>query len=111
MNKELKNIIDVEYYKKIGKRFLFSCFFMVAFFFLWPWITLLIVIFQFGCLIIMKQHIQPLQSLSNKFAIYTYRVLRYLFLCENQPPFPFNNLPEEIEPPEETVLFDEGPNS
>ncbi len=111
MNIELKNLIDVEFYKKIGKRFIFSLLFMVAFFFLLPWIVLGFFIFQFGCLFIMKQHIEPVRRFSNKFAIYTYRLLRYLFLCENQPPFPFNNLPEEIELPEETVLFDEGPNS
>ncbi len=111
MNNELKNLIDVEYYKKIGKRFLFSCLFMAAFFFLLPWIALLFFIFQFGCLFIMKQHIEPVRSLSNKLAIYTYKLMRYLLLCENKPPFPFNNLPEEIEPPEETILFDEGPNS
>ena len=111
MNNDLKNMIDVEYYKKIGKRFVFSLLFMVAFFFLLPWIALVIFIFQFGCLFIMKQHIEPVRSLSNKLAIYTYRLMRYLLLCDNLPPFPFNNLPEEIEPPEDTVLFDEGPNS
>ena len=111
MKNELKNIIDVEYYKKIGKRFIFSLLFMVAFFFLLPWMALVIFIFQFGCLFIMKQHIEPVRSLSNKLAIYTYKLMRYLFLCENQRPFPFNNLPEEIEPPEDTVLFDEGQNS
>jgi len=96
--------------KDIGIRFAYSVIFLIIFEVLKLMIQL-IVLFQFAYLFITKQYSHPMRTFSNKIAVYTYKVMRYLSLCENIRPFPFNNLPVEIEAAEDTVRFDQSPNT
>jgi hypothetical protein len=45
------------------------------------------------------------RKFANQAAAYGYRVMRYLTLNENVRPFPFQDFPQELEPPEEGVVF------
>ena len=93
--------------KEIGIRFAYSVIFLIIFEVL-KLLIQLIVLFQFAYLFITKQYSHPMRAFSNKIAVYTYKVMRYLSLCENLRPFPFNNLPTEIEAAEDPVRFDDG---
>jgi hypothetical protein len=61
---------------------------------------------QYAILLITLSHSEPLRSFSNKAAAYAYRLIRYVTLNENRRPFPFSDLPPEMESPEYTVKFD-----
>lgn len=57
----------------------------------------LIMLFQFGHLLITKRASQPVLKFSNRLNFYGYRLMRYVSLCENQRPFPFGPYPGETE--------------
>jgi hypothetical protein len=61
---------------------------------------------QYAILLITLKHSEPLRSFSNKAAAYAYKLMRYITLNENQRPFPFSDLPPEMEAPEDSVRFD-----
>ncbi len=61
---------------------------------------------QYVILLITRSYSEPLRKFSNQAATFSYRIIRYITLNENQRPFPFSDFPPVIEPPEEPVRFD-----
>lgn len=57
----------------------------------------LVMLFQFFHLIITKTVSQPVLGFSNRLNYYSYRLMRYVTLCENPRPFPFGPYPKESE--------------
>ncbi len=90
--------------KHIAIRFLYTLFFLIIFEIL-KTILQVTVLFQYISLFITRNHNEPIRGFSNKVWIYAYRVMRYATLNENTRPFPFTDLPEEMEPSEPEVLF------
>lgn len=70
--------------------------------------VVLLVLFQYGQLLVLKKRNDHVRKLSNRLAWYAYRALRYGTLNENTRPFPFNAPPKakDIEPPSRTVRYD-----
>jgi len=68
-------------------------------------LVLLTTLFQFALLPITLQHSEPLRSFANRVISYEYRIWRYFSLNSSQRPFPFAELPPEVEPPEAEVSF------
>ncbi len=91
--------------KKIIIRLLYTILFFIVFEIL-KLIIQVFVLFQYVYLLISKTYSNPVRNFTNKVSIYAYKVLRYVTLNENEKPYPFNELPEEIEKPEEEVLFE-----
>lgn len=61
---------------------------------------------QYAILLITLSHSEPLRNFSNRAAAYAYKLIRYVTLNENRRPFPFSDLPPEMEAPEHSVRFD-----
>ncbi len=91
--------------KQIGIRLLYTILFLVIL-----GIVLVIVkvavIFQFIYFFGTRKSNESVRQFSNKISTYGYRILRYITLNENQRPFPFTDLPPELEPSEEQISFD-----
>lgn len=49
-------------------------------------------------LITRRRPARTVRDVSNKLAVYYYRILRYLTYNESAPPFPFADLPDALEP-------------
>jgi hypothetical protein len=84
--------------QQIAIRFLYS----LLFIFIHQFVKVLVVlttIFQFIYLLIAMETCEPIRRLANKLTTFAYRTLRYLTLNENVKPFPFQEFPEELEPP------------
>jgi hypothetical protein len=84
--------------QQIGIRFLYS----LLFIFIHQFVKMLVVlttIFQFVYLLITMEPCEPIRRLANKLSTFAYRTMRYLTLNENQKPFPFQEFPDELEPP------------
>jgi hypothetical protein len=84
--------------QQVGIRFLYS----LLFIFIHQFVKMLIVlttIFQFVYLLITMETCEPIRRLANKLSTFAYRTLRYLTLNENLKPFPFQEFPDELEPP------------
>ncbi len=64
------------------------------------------VLFQYVYLLITRTYSRPLINFSNKLAVYAYRIIRYTTLNDHLKPFPFQEFPAEMEPPQEPVRFD-----
>ncbi|MDD2901094.1 MAG: DUF4389 domain-containing protein [Syntrophales bacterium] len=62
-------------------------------------------LFQYVYLLITLQHSEPVRVFANKVISYGYRVWRFISLNENLRPFPFTEIPGEMELPEEEVTF------
>lgn len=62
-------------------------------------------LFQYVYLFITLQHSEPVRVFANKVIGFGYRVWRFISLNENQRPFPFTELPGEMEAPEGEVKF------
>jgi len=90
--------------KHIAIRLLFSILFLFVFGIL-ETIIWLIVLFQYIMLFITRKPNLPVRNFSNQLITYAYRVMRYLTLNENTRPFPFNDFPAAIDPPEDPVTF------
>ena len=88
--------------KNIAIRMCYTIFFLIVFEIL-KLIVQACVLFQYVHLFITKKTNIPIRKFSNKVATYAYRVMRYLTLNENGRPFPFQDFPEEMEPPEESA--------
>jgi hypothetical protein len=101
MNELLENGISR---KAIAIRLLYTILYLVIFEVL-KILVQLVAVFQYIYLLITKNYSERLRVFSNKLAVYTYRVIRYMTLNENPPPFPFNDFPEEIETSEPSVKF------
>jgi len=63
-------------------------------------------VFQFIYLFSTREVNESVRQFTNRLSAYGYRVFRYITLNENQRPFPFNDLPQELEPSEEQITFD-----
>jgi hypothetical protein len=63
-------------------------------------------VFQYVVLLITLKPNEPVRRFANQVAAYGYRVMRYLTLNDNLRPFPFSELPQDIEPPVSEVKFD-----
>ena len=91
--------------KQIGIRLLYTILFLVIL-----GIVLVIVkvavIFQFIYFFSTRKSNESVRKFSNTISTYGYRILRYITLNENQRPFPFTDLPPQLEPPEEQITFD-----
>jgi len=66
----------------------------------------LAVVFQYIFALITLRPSEPVRGFANQLAAYGYRVMRYLTLNDNVRPFPFSELPQDIEPPVSEVKFD-----
>lgn len=68
---------------------------------------ILLVLFQFGHLLILAKRNDHVRKVSNRLSWYAYRLLRFATLNENGRPFPFGPLPADgdIEPPSRSVHF------
>jgi hypothetical protein len=62
-------------------------------------------LFQYVYLLITMQHSEPLRVFANKVIAYGYHVWRFISLNDNRRPFPFTELPGEMESPEAEVKF------
>ena len=91
--------------KKIGIRFLYTLLFVIVFEIL-KTIIQLTILFQYVYLFISKKYSNRVRSFSNKITAYAYKVMRYICLNDNIRPFPFMDLPAEMEQPEDIVSFD-----
>jgi hypothetical protein len=85
--------------KAIAVRLLYTILYLVIFEVLKVLIQMTVV-FQYVYLFITKKYSERLRVFTNKVASYAYRVMRYITLNENRQPFPFNDFPNELEPPE-----------
>jgi hypothetical protein len=65
----------------------------------------LTVLVQYLLLLTVKGYSPALRGWSNNLSAYAYRLIRYLSLTENQPPFPFAAFPERLETIEDQVRF------
>jgi len=90
---------------KIVIRLIFTLIFLVILS-LMHFIIQVLTLLQFIILLINKSYSEPLRSFSNKAAAYVYRLIRYVTLNENIRPFPFAELPGEIESPVDSASFD-----
>lgn len=90
--------------KRILVRLLYTVFFLIIFEIIKTTVQIC-VLFQYLYLFIAKSHSEPVKRFSNKAAAYAYRVLRYVTLNENMRPFPFDDFPAELDPPELETHF------
>ncbi len=90
---------------QIAFRLLYTVLFLIVFEVL-KLVLYVTVLFQYVYLFITRKYSQPLKSFSNKLAAYAYRIIRYTTLNEHVKPFPFQEFPPEMDPPEEPVRFD-----
>ena len=90
--------------KQIAIRLLYTLLFMVALELVKMAVNLA-VLFQYLFLFITRTHSEPVRNFGNQAAAYGYRLMRYLTLNENQRPFPFQEFPQKLEPPEDKVTF------
>jgi Domain of unknown function (DUF4389) len=63
-------------------------------------------IFQYIFALITLKPSEPVRRFANQVAAYGYRVMRYLTLNDSVRPFPFSELPGEMDPPVSEVRFD-----
>lgn len=91
--------------KKIVIRLLYTVLFFIIFEIL-KMIIQVSVLFQYVYLLISKTYSDPVRNFTNKVTVYAYKVLRYVALNENKKPYPFQDFPQEMEPPEAEVLFE-----
>ena len=91
--------------KNIAIRLLYTLLFSIAFGILHMLINLSIV-FQYILLFITGSASEPVRRFTNQLAAYTYKVVRYVTLNDNDRPFPFSNFPQDLEPPAGEVRFD-----
>lgn len=91
--------------KQIGIRLLYTILFL---FILGIVIIIvkLVIFFQFIYFFITRKPNESVRQFSNKISTYGYRIFRYITLNESQRPFPFTDLPPELEPSEEQITFD-----
>ncbi|MCE5334163.1 MAG: DUF4389 domain-containing protein [Desulfobacteraceae bacterium] len=90
---------------KIAMRFLFTliCMVLLHAVYLVIQVTTLI---QYAILLLTRSASEPLRRFANRAISYSYRLMRYVTLNENTRPFPFAELPQEMESPEDPVRFD-----
>ena len=90
--------------KRIAIRLLYTILYVVVLEIL-KLIVQAVVVFQYIYLLVTRRTNEPVRRFGNKLAAYTYRVMRYATVAENALPFPFNDFPREVEPPEDPAVF------
>lgn len=90
--------------KRIAIRLLYTIFYLVVLEIL-KLVLQVAVVFQYIHLLITRRTSEPVRGFGNKLATYAYRIMRYAAVAENPLPFPFNDFPKEIEPPDEPPVF------
>ena len=100
-----KEQIPVVSGKQIGIRLLYTILFLVIFGMV-IFIVKFLVVFQFIYFFITRKPNESVRQFSNKISTYGYRIFRYITLNESQRPFPFTDLPSELEPSEGQIVFD-----
>jgi len=91
--------------KKIGTRLIFTLLFVVILSVMHFTIQMIALV-QYVILLITRSYSEPLRSLSNRAAVYVYRLIQYITLNDNVRPFPFTDFPPAMEIPEESARFD-----
>jgi membrane peptidoglycan carboxypeptidase len=91
--------------KQIGIRLLYTILFLFILAIVIV-IVKLVIFFQFIYFFITLNPNESVRQFSNKISAYGYRIFRYITLNESQRPFPFTDLPPELEPSEEKITFD-----
>ena len=91
--------------KQIGIRLLYTILFLVILGIVIVMVKIA-VIFQFIYFFTTQKPNESVRQFSNKISTYGYRIFRYITLNENQRPFPFTDLPPEMEQSEEQIIFD-----
>ena len=66
--------------------------------------VLVLTVLQGVFLLILTQPNAAIKSLSHRMAVYIYKMIRYIVLCESVKPYPFGPIPQEIEPADEVDL-------
>ena len=100
-----KEQIPVVSRKQIGIRLLYTILFLVILGIVMV-IVKVTVVFQFIYFFSTRKPNESVRQFSNKISTYGYRIFRYITLNESQRPFPFTDLPPELEPSEEQIIFD-----
>ncbi|OIP90726.1 MAG: hypothetical protein AUK55_12330 [Syntrophobacteraceae bacterium CG2_30_61_12] len=90
---------------QIGIRLLYTLFYLLVFELLKTTVQLC-TLFQYGHLLIVRGANDPVRNFSNRVIAYAYQVMRFITLNGNERPFPFTDLPPELEPPAARVHFD-----
>ena len=90
---------------KIGIRLIFTLLFLLILS-LMHFIIQVATLIQYFILLITKSYSEPLRSFSNRAAVYVYRLIRYVTLNDNARPFPFHELPKEMDSPVDSAEFD-----
>jgi len=91
--------------KQVATRALYTIFFMFVFEVAKAIIQLTVVL-QFLYLFAAKTHSEPLRDFCSKLSVYVYRVIRYLTLNDNTQPFPFSDVPKEMDLPVQSIKFE-----
>jgi D-alanyl-lipoteichoic acid acyltransferase DltB (MBOAT superfamily) len=91
--------------KRVGVRLLYTILFLIILHVVKTIISL-IALFQFVYLLLALKYSEPGRQFSNRLSVYQYQVMRYLTLCDNQRPFPFQEFPGELEATAPEVTFD-----
>jgi hypothetical protein len=91
--------------KQIGIRLLYTILFLVILVIVFA-IVKVVVVFQFIYLFSTRKPNESVRKFSNKMSTYGYRIFRYITLNESQRPFPFTDLPPELEPSDEQITFE-----
>ena len=91
--------------KQIGIRLLYTILFLFILAIVIV-IVKLVIFFQFIYFFITLNPNESVRQFSNKISTYGYRIFRYITLNESRRPFPFTDLPPELEPSEEKITFD-----
>lgn len=90
---------------QIGIRLLYTLFYLLVFELLKTTVQLC-TLFQYGHLLLLRRANDPVRNFSNRVIAYAYQVMRFITLNGNERPFPFAELPPELEPPTVRVDFD-----
>ena len=91
--------------KQISIRLLYTILFLVILGIVMV-IVKITVIFQFIYFFSTRKPNEFVRQFSNKISTYGYRIFRYITLNESHRPFPFTDLPPEMEQSEEQIIFD-----
>lgn len=89
---------------KVLLRLLYTILFLLVFEIL-RLIVQVTVLGQYLYLLVVGTPSEPLRKFGSRVADYSYRVIRYLTLNENDRPYPFKRFPGEVDPPESEARF------
>lgn len=91
---QVKNLFTSR--KDIAIRLLYTLFFFIVLEFL-KTLQIFLACAKYLWVLITLKHLEPLRNFSDRLAVMSYRVLRYISLNENQRPFPFSPFSESMD--------------